>query len=145
MTENNYNDRIIDTLSKFDLKLFIIEYGSNGLVSSILSLAKNSKKVFIGSYVINNENMLKTLSINQHLKIGDDEFFKDIAFSSLRRTKTDTCLATFIVNDEFTIVVILLKKVYLKTYNLKDIVNVPTQASVLALSYFSDILEKCDK
>jgi hypothetical protein len=141
MAKTNYNEEISEILLKFDLKLVVCEFGTNGLISSLLANTTNSKKTFVGSYVINNESMAKALNLNTK----DINFAQTLSFTALRKTNADVCLTSCLVNDKVQVIVILLKKEYQAVYNIDNNMNKATEATILSLTFLSDKLQEANK
>ncbi|MDR2821643.1 MAG: hypothetical protein LBV53_01650 [Mycoplasmataceae bacterium] len=141
MATNNYNEEISEILLKFKLKLVVCEYGTNGLISSLLANTSNSKKTFVGSYIINNEGMIQSLNLNS----TDSNFIQTLSFTALRKTKADVCLTSYLVKDTLEILIVLLKKEYRAVYNIGNNMNKATEATILSLTFLSNKLQEANK
>jgi hypothetical protein len=141
MAKTNYNEEISEILLKFKLKLVVCEFGTNGLISSLLANTTNSKKTFIGSYVINSEEMINSLNIN----VEDINFAQKLSFTVLRKTNADVCLTSYLKNNIIQIIVVLLKKEYQMIYNIENNMNKATEATILSLTFLSDKLQEANK
>jgi hypothetical protein len=141
MVANNYNEEINEILLKFKLKLVVCEYGTNGMISSLLANTKNSKETFIGSYIINSEEMVTALNLN----IGSNNFIQTLSFTALKKTKADVCLTSYLLDNTLQILVVLLKKEYKLIYNIENSMNKATEATILSLTFLSNKLQEVNK
>jgi hypothetical protein len=137
MQKNNYSLDIIHNLSNFKLTLFICEIGTNGLVSGLLAKT-DTNHILVGSYIINNESMLKTLKIEHNS--NPNEFIKTVSLTALRNFKADSCVTTYIKDKKLYISIFIYQKEYQKEIDLKNIDDIPEYATIQTLSFFSNLL-----
>jgi hypothetical protein len=139
--QQNYSDEIGSILYKHKLMLCVCEYGTNGMVSSVLAKVKYNNEVFVGSYVFNNKKMLNEFNVSE-----DDKYFAmHIGLIALRKTQADICLVTHVYDDKLFLLLIFMGKIFEKQISLAKIKDQVTESSALALVFLSNVLIKGDK
>jgi hypothetical protein len=135
----DYNQKIIDILGKNNLTISSIEFGTDGLVSSMLSLSDNSKQVYVSGVVFNNIDSLQNyfgIKVEEEQKIVND-----ICGLTNRKFKTDCCICTYKSELHLYIGVILIDKIYVSKINFDN----RTLSAASALVYLSNLLKGMDK
>jgi hypothetical protein len=133
---NTYIDKIFDILSSLNLTLCVCEYGTNGMVSSLLSKGNKENDRFIGSYIINSKKMLTVLG-----DINTNKISSSLSFRILRVTKCDICLTTYVSSDNLDISLVIIEKEFKKNFSLNGVVDKPAESTVLALNFLLTALE----
>jgi nicotinamide mononucleotide (NMN) deamidase PncC len=142
----NYNENIGRILKNHNLIICSCEYGTDGLVSSLLSnTSEATSSTYVGGFVINSDSMLKeTMSVD----VSDpSKIVNDMCLSAMRKTKADIGISTYIYKGKAHICVVFLSKKYERNEILNSVQkeNARTATSVIAMSFLSDLLEQMEK
>ncbi|MDR3249969.1 MAG: hypothetical protein LBS95_02735 [Mycoplasmataceae bacterium] len=129
--ENNYNEQIGAMLRKHSLKICSCEYGTNGLIGSLLTKIKNSKSLYIGGMILN-DNLFSNNFV---------EYIKNFK----NKLNSDVIIGSFVEEKKCICYIYIIDKLYTKTFELKTNDDSGIQSSIISLSYLYDTLKESDK
>ncbi|MDR2636472.1 MAG: hypothetical protein LBB95_01285 [Mycoplasmataceae bacterium] len=133
---STYALQIAEHIKRLKLTLFVCEIGTNGLISNILTRTVN--KSMIGSYVVNNLEMLKKIGISNtsdpHVLVFDS------SKKCIANFSTDICVVSYISIDKLYISITIFNKQYTDEIDLKNISDFPTYCAVQTIAFFSNLL-----
>jgi len=116
----NYNDSIGEFLLEYKLKVFVVENGTNGILSGFFTKMKNNKKFFLGGVIENsNNNFYNSDNLNAELTIN---------------TNIDSKTCTVKIYD----------KVFEKKFDIDD-EDLPLKLAVKTMVFLYDLLENKGK